>query len=254
MEELQKKGLIKGGSLDNAVVIADDKIMNEPLRFDDEFVRHKILDLIGDLYLLGYPLKGHLVVTRSGHTFNVALVRKLKEYLTQKTKQTRLVTGKVKEEPQSIIQIPPPAIHEYPLESDQIQKIIPHRYPFLLVDRILEMDQKRAVGIKNVSINEPFFQGHFPGHPIMPGVLIIEALAQVAGVYMLSRDKFQGRLAYFLTLDEVKFRKPVLPGDQLRLEIEILKFRGKIGKAQGNAIVDGNVVAEAIMTFALIEQ
>ncbi len=255
VDALRSKGLIKGGSFDNAVVIGEDSILSGNLRFDDEFVRHKILDLIGDLYLLGYPMKAHLVVTRSGHTFNVALVKKLRQYLQEKSKHTRLATVKApadgKKDP-----VPEPwhPNGEFPLDIHQIQKILPHRYPFLMVDKILEMGEKRVVGIKNVTINEPFFQGHFPGHPIMPGVMIIECMAQVCGVLMLSQYGNEGKLAYILGVDQAKFRHRVVPGDQIRVEIEVKKARGKTGKALGYAYVEGKVVAEAEMTFALVNR
>jgi len=138
------------------------------------------------------------------------------------------------------------------LDVKMIQGIIPHRYPFLLVDRILEMGENRIVGLKNVSINEPFFQGHFPGHPVMPGVLIIEALAQTAGVYALSNSENKGKIAYFASIDHVKFRKPVVPGDQLTLEVDIGKSRLRIVQVHGTAKVNGDVVAEADMMFAIM--
>lgn len=138
------------------------------------------------------------------------------------------------------------------LDSREIQKIIPHRYPFLLIDRILEMEEgKRAVGIKNVSGNEPFFQGHFPGYPIMPGVLIVEALAQVGAVLILKREEFAGHIALFAGLDDVHFKRPVFPGDQLRLEVEMIKFRGLIGVAEGKAYVGEELAARGTLKFAL---
>ncbi|MDD5428780.1 MAG: 3-hydroxyacyl-ACP dehydratase FabZ [Candidatus Omnitrophica bacterium] len=138
------------------------------------------------------------------------------------------------------------------LDINAIQKILPHRYPFLLVDRIIEISENRVVGIKNVTINEPFFQGHFPGHPIMPGVLIMEAMAQTGGVGALSVKANLGKLAYFLTIDNAKFRKPVLPGDVLRMEIDLLKVKMGVMKIHGTAKVDNEVVAEADMMFAFI--
>jgi len=138
------------------------------------------------------------------------------------------------------------------LQHKEIQEIIPHRYPFLLVDRILELEPgQRAVGIKNVSGNEPFFAGHFPGHPVMPGVLILEALAQVGACAMLSLEEYRNRMAYFAGIDSVKFRRMVIPGDQLRLEVELVKLRGLFGKARGRATVDGILVAEGEFMFAL---
>lgn len=141
------------------------------------------------------------------------------------------------------------------LSITDIQKIIPHRYPFLLVDRILEIEpMKRAVGIKNVTGNESFFQGHFPGQPVMPGVLILEAMAQVGGVAMLYPDENRGKLAYFAGMERVKFRKPVVPGDQLRMVAELIKVRGTMGKLWGEAYVDGQVVAEGEFLFALVDK
>ncbi|AHF08257.1 3-hydroxyacyl-ACP dehydratase FabZ [Desulfitobacterium metallireducens] len=138
------------------------------------------------------------------------------------------------------------------LDSKEIQAIIPHRYPFLLVDRIVELEEgKRAVGIKNVSANEPFFQGHFPGYPVMPGVLIMEALAQVGAVVLLKMPEYAGHLAFYAGLDEVKFKQQVIPGDQLRLEVELLKMRHGIGVAEGKAYVDDKIAAQGIMKFAV---
>lgn len=141
------------------------------------------------------------------------------------------------------------------LDSVEIQKTIPHRYPFLLVDRVdITEEQKKAVGTKSVTVNEEFFQGHFPGHPIMPGVLIIEALAQTACVLMLSRGDFQGKIAYFLGIEEAKFRQAVRPGCALKLHVEILRAGGRAGKARGEAYVDGVLCAEVNMTFALVDK
>lgn len=139
------------------------------------------------------------------------------------------------------------------LDVNIIMKILPHRYPFLLVDRIIDMGEKTIVGIKNVTINEPFFQGHFPGHPIMPGVLILEAMAQVAGVGALSIPGNTGKLAYFLSIDNARFRKPVLPGDQLRIEAELVKVKMGVMKTRVVAKVAGEVVTEADMMFAFID-
>lgn len=138
------------------------------------------------------------------------------------------------------------------MDINEIMKIIPHRYPFLLIDRILELDPgKKAVGLKNVTVNEPFFQGHFPGFPVMPGVLIIEAMAQVGAVAVLSMPEMEGKLALFAGIDGARFRRQVVPGDQILLEVEILKIRGPIGKGRGVAKVDGQLAAEAELMFAL---
>ncbi|MEW6621848.1 MAG: 3-hydroxyacyl-ACP dehydratase FabZ [Bacillota bacterium] len=138
------------------------------------------------------------------------------------------------------------------LDIKEIQEIIPHRYPFLLVDRIIELEEgKKAVGIKNLSMNEAFFQGHFPGHPVMPGVLIIEALAQVGAVAVLKMPKFAGKIALFAALDNVRFRRQVVPGDQLRLEMELTKLKGPVGKGLGKAYVGEELAAEGEFTFMI---
>lgn len=140
------------------------------------------------------------------------------------------------------------------LDINEIQKILPHRYPFLLVDRILESDcENKIVGIKNVTANEAFFQGHFPGHPVMPGVLILEAMAQVGAVWILGKPEYKGKIALFAGVDNVRFRRQVIPGDQLRIEVEVIKLRSKIGKAAAKAFVEGELAAEAEMMFAISE-
>ncbi len=238
VEHLRKAGLIKGGSIENAIVFTDKGLLNdEPLRFPDECVRHKILDLLGDLALLGSPVKGHIHAVRSGHATNIDFIRRLWE-----VKESRTRTSDLLKKGQWDINV--------------IQKIMPHRYPFLLIDRILELeDKKRVVGIKNVTINEPFFQGHFPGHPIMPAVLIIEAMAQIGGVLLLSSvDNPERYLVYFTQINKAKFRKPVLPGDQIRFELELLTLKRRICKMQGHAYVDGNLVAEAELWSTIVER
>ena len=307
-EALNKVGLALGGSLENAIVMDEDHVLNDSLRFKDEFVRHKILDIMGDLFLMRSYLKAHIIALKSGHGLNIELARELKKrYLTQdhegkiilkelfdeqvltkpvvsvdEANTNKSVCSKAKLEDRSIIteKIEIKKDQKIEIEKNQkidnckkeiqnmtsventnevsldfkgIMEILPHRYPFLLVDRISELvTGKRAVGIKNVTINEPFFQGHFPGHPIMPGVLIVEAMAQVAGVCMLSQDEHKGKLPYFAGIDKIRFKKPVLPGDQLVIYIEVLKVRGTLGKVSAIAKVDDKVAVKGTLMFKIV--
>jgi UDP-3-O-[3-hydroxymyristoyl] N-acetylglucosamine deacetylase/3-hydroxyacyl-[acyl-carrier-protein] dehydratase len=238
VERLREMGLIKGGSLDNAIVFDGDKVLNdEALRYPDECVRHKILDLIGDLSLLGSPIKGHVHAVKSGHAANIEFVRKLWEIREKKRRTATAATSGA-------------------WDINLILDIMPHRYPFLLVDRILELeDRKRVVGIKNVTMNEPFFIGHFPGHPIMPAVLIIEAMAQTGGVLLLnSVDDPKKYLVYFTRVDKAKFRRPVLPGDQLRFELELKTLRRGMCTMLGRAYVEGQLTAEAELSSIIVER
>jgi UDP-3-O-[3-hydroxymyristoyl] N-acetylglucosamine deacetylase / 3-hydroxyacyl-[acyl-carrier-protein] dehydratase len=251
-ELLRSKGLIRGASTANAVVLTDVGLLEGALRWPDEFVRHKAMDCVGDLALAGSRVRARVTAVRPSHRGTVTLVREMVKAAANRNgaasagrtrgtgrQETRMAEsvkdGKTSLKPQMTI--------------DELIKIIPHRYPFLLVDRILEVEErKRIVGLKNVTINEPYFQGHFPGHPIMPGVLIIEAMAQVGGVLLLgSVDDHESKVVYFMSLDNVKFRRPVRPGDQLRFELEIVQIRGMVCKMRGIARVDGDVVAEADM-------
>jgi UDP-3-O-[3-hydroxymyristoyl] N-acetylglucosamine deacetylase/3-hydroxyacyl-[acyl-carrier-protein] dehydratase len=237
LEGLRKAGWIKGGRLESAVVVGEERVLNpEPLRFPDEFVRHKVLDLLGDLLLLGAPLLGHVTAVRSGHQSHVAFVKHLKETLPLPGRRA----GRPPEE----------------WDITAIMDIMPHRYPFLLVDRITRIEEgERIEGIKNVTINEPFFQGHFPGHPIMPAVLIIEAMAQVGGLLLLtSVEDPTDKLMYFMGIDAAKFRRPVFPGDQLRFVLELLKFRKGTSKMRGEAYVDDQLVAEAELLAMVVDR
>ena len=230
--ELQNQGLGLGASYENTLVVGKAGVIKNKLRFHDEFVRHKILDLIGDLYLAGCPINGHVVALKSGHSLNLKLAQKIYE---QKLKSQG--AGNAQEV----------------LDVNAIMKIIPHREPFLFVDRVIILEKgKRATGIKNVTINDYFFRGHFPGRPVMPGVIIVEAMAQVGGVMMLAAEENKGKLAFFLSINNVKFRKPVVPGDQLVLEVEAIKVKSKTGQVRGRALVDGKVVAEADFVCALV--
>ena len=221
VEMLRAKGLIRGASTDNAVVLDDCGVVGTQLRWPDEFVRHKAMDCLGDLALAGRRVRARIVATKPSHRGTVTLVREMLRVLS---KETRV----------------------YGIED--IMRVLPHRYPFLLVDRILELEpRKRVVGLKNVTINEPFFQGHYPGHPIMPGVLIIEAMAQVGGMLLMGMIEGAEKVVYFMSLDNVKWRKPVKPGDQLIFELEMTQIRGAVCKLRGLAKVDGVVVCEADM-------
>jgi len=247
IEFLFKNGLIKGGSLENAIVIRDDAVLTtEPLRYNEEFVRHKMLDIVGDLSLLGRPVRGHLIAVKPSHAANCEFAKLVQ---TQMNKPLRAA---------QTFAPPPTKNSPEPLPSadgamniEEVMKMLPHRPPFLLVDRILKIDGNIIVGVKNVTINEDFFRGHFPGHPIMPGVLQLEAMAQIAGILLLKRIEAANQIAYFMSAEEVKWRKPVVPGDVLVIEIELTKIRGKIGKAKGVCKVDGETVSEAAVTFML---
>ncbi len=268
VEALHDQGLIQGGNLDNAVVIVDRQLEDDELnvlakrfhlkgdvklgtngilgdkelRYYNEPVRHKALDLIGDLALLGVPLKAHVIAARSGHAAHVELVKQIRKVYEKKQITSKYQHG--------------PAKKGVVLDINAIQKILPHRYPFLLVDKIIELVPKeRAVGVKSVTINEPFFPGHFPGHPIMPGVLIVEAMAQTGAVMLLETiPNPESKIAYFMGLDKVRFRKPVMPGDQLQLEVELLRYRESSCKMQGKAYVDGELVCEADLMCAIVDR
>lgn len=246
IEELLKLGKIKGGSLDCAVVIKGDKVISkEPLRFPDEFVRHKILDIIGDIMLLGVPLKAHIVATRPGHAVNAELTKLLFEkYEAWKKggkKATKPVSPKVE------------LATESTLDVRRVLDTIPHRYPFVMLDRVVEMTSDSLIAIKNVTINEPFFQGHYPGNPVMPGVLQVEAMAQAAGILLLRQQSGEGKTALFMSCDKVKWRRPVRPGDQLRISVKLTKVRGPIACAEGECSVGDQVVSSADLMFTLAD-
>jgi UDP-3-O-[3-hydroxymyristoyl] N-acetylglucosamine deacetylase / 3-hydroxyacyl-[acyl-carrier-protein] dehydratase len=237
VESLRKSGWIKGGRLESAIVVGKDAVLNdEKLRYPDEFVRHKILDLLGDLFILGGPLLGHVSAKRSGHQGHVAFVKRLKETLPLPGRRP----GGPPEE----------------WDTTAIMDLLPHRYPFLLVDRITKIEEGRTIeGFKNVTINEPFFQGHFPGHPVMPAVLILEAMAQVGGMLMLNTvDDPSSNLVYFMGIDGAKFRRPVVPGDQLHFKLELLSAKRRVMKMRGEAFVDGQLVAEAELLATVVDR
>ncbi|MBN1919001.1 MAG: bifunctional UDP-3-O-[3-hydroxymyristoyl] N-acetylglucosamine deacetylase/3-hydroxyacyl-ACP dehydratase [Verrucomicrobia bacterium] len=243
VEHLMRNGLIKGGSLDNAVVIKDEAILTkEGLRFPNEFVRHKILDLMGDLYLLGRPLRAHVIAIKSGHVSHIKLTRLLRERIAMTESTKSEAPGVVHPETGEVFDI------------GRIMRILPHRYPFLLVDRIVQIEPgRRIVGLKNVTINEPFFTGHFPEQPIMPGVLIVEAMAQAGAILLLTASGNDGRIVYFASVDKCRFRRPVMPGDQLRLEAEAVAIRGKIAKMKAAAYVGDEKAAEAELMCSLAD-
>jgi len=261
--ELNKQGLIKGGDLDNAIVFIDKKINEKEikhlkkifnpnkkitigdngilngteLRFKNEPVRHKVLDLIGDIALLGMPIQGHIIATRSGHATNVELVKNIKKiYINEMSSLNK--NSKIK------------------FDIESIMKIVPHRYPFLLIDRIIALEPGKVVhAIKNVTINEPFFQGHFPGQPVMPGVLILESMAQAGGFLVLNSIKNpEKKLMYFTGINKSRFKKTVVPGDQVLFEIKLDKFKLGTCKIHGIATVDGVQVAECEMLASVVER
>ena len=242
VQPLMEKNLIKGGSLENAIVVRGESVLSkEPLRFADEFVRHKILDIIGDLALFGQPICGHVVAVKPGHGANTELARSL-----AKAHERTIAMSTQRTFPQG----------EGGLDIKEVMSILPHRYPFLMVDRILSFEgETKCVGVKSVSINEPFFQGHFPGHPVMPGVLQVEAMAQVASVLMMRISKSASRVGYFMSADGVKFRKPVFPGDTLFIHAELTKSRGnRLAKAMCRCVVNDAVVSEGELMFTFLDQ
>ncbi|MFZ5806244.1 MAG: bifunctional UDP-3-O-[3-hydroxymyristoyl] N-acetylglucosamine deacetylase/3-hydroxyacyl-ACP dehydratase [Verrucomicrobiota bacterium] len=242
VEPLLEKGLIKGGSIENAIVIRGESVLSkEPLRYTDEFVRHKILDIVGDMALFPVALKAHIIAAKPSHSLNMELARALnkayRNYLS------------------ALMPIENIPVGESGMDINDVSKILPHRYPFLMVDRVVKFEgDTKATGLKNVSINEPYFQGHFPDHPIMPGVLQVEAMAQVASILLLRNAENAGKLGYFMSVDKVKFRKPVLPGDTLIIQVELTKSRGKIGKATGQCFVNDEIVSEGELLFAIMDR
>ncbi len=254
IEFLIKNGLIKGGSLENAVVIREDAVLTtEPLRYSEEFVRHKILDIVGDLSLTGRPVHGHIIAVRPSHSANCELAR----LIAAQARKARIAVNAFLPPPEAVRHgggegpAQTPVVDGATLDVRQIMRILPHRYPFLMVDKVTRIDGNKITAQKNVTINEPFFEGHFPQHPIMPGVLQLEAMAQVAGILMLRQVENLGKLAYFMAAESVKWRKPVRPGDCLIIDVELTKIRGKICKAKGTCLVDGEVVSEAEVTFMI---
>lgn len=267
VENLANVGLIKGGDIDNAVVIVDHNLNddelaslrkklgvkekvtigengilnNKALRFKNEPVRHKLLDLLGDLALIGAPIKAQILAARPGHKANVEFAKQVRKLYHQK----KLVKKYQFVKKEGIV-----------FDTNAIQRILPHRYPFLLVDKIIHLElDKKVIGVKSVTVNEPFFVGHFPGQPIMPGVLIIESMAQTGGVLLLnSFPNPEEKLVYFMQINNAKFRKPVVPGDQLFLEIELTNKKSKVVMMSGKAFVNDTLVAEADFMAAIVDK
>lgn len=232
-EPLREQGLALGATHENTIVLTADGLAREDaLRLPHEFARHKVVDIIGDLALLGARIRGHVMAERPGHRGNVALTRRLAREMERGARS------------------------EPVLDIHEILNYMPHRYPFLLVDRVLEFEAgKRIVGLKNVTINEPFFQGHFPDHPIMPGVLVVEAMAQAGGLLLMNEfEDPESKVVYLMSLDDVKFRRPVIPGDSLVFELEMIQFRGRVCRMQGVGRVGDQVVTEAKMLARVMDR
>ena len=232
-DALRKAGLGLGATHQNTLVVGASGVIDNTPRWPDEFARHKVLDLLGDLFLAGADLRGHVQAHRTGHAANLRLVERIVEVVKQREVEGRL------RRPSG-------------LDHAQIRRILPHRYPFLMVDRVVEIDGfRRAVGVKNVTMNEPYFQGHYPDQPIMPGVMVVEAMAQLGGLLLLRKLDLTGRVPVLISIDRVKFRRAVVPGDQIRLEAETLRVTGGRGRVQCRATVGGALVAEARLNFAV---
>jgi UDP-3-O-[3-hydroxymyristoyl] N-acetylglucosamine deacetylase/3-hydroxyacyl-[acyl-carrier-protein] dehydratase len=266
LETLARAGLIKGGHIDNAIVLVErenvpqeeldelatllgkedldiqikgNTLNNIELKFLNEPARHKLLDVMGDLALVGKPIKGHILAARPGHSGNVSLAKIIKGIIKKQAKQPKSFD-----------------LTKQPLyDINDIEKMLPHRYPFLLVDKVMEMDENRIVGVKNVSMNEPQFTGHFPGNPVMPGVLQIEAMAQVGGIFSLSKvDEPEKYTTYFMKIDKVKFKRKVIPGDTIVFELFLLSpMRRGLVEMGGKAYVNGEVCMEAEMLASVVK-
>lgn len=264
IQKLREAGLIKGGDLDNAIVIYEYKISqedldsladllgvphkdaselgylnNKQLQFPNEPARHKLLDIIGDIALIGKPIKGRIIATRPGHKIN--------------NKLARLVRKQIK-----LNEVQPPVYEpnkEPIFDINKIKELLPHRYPFLMVDKIIEVGQKHIVGVKNITMNEPYFQGHFPQEPVMPGVLQVEAMAQIGGLLVLSQIEDPERYStYFLKIDNVKFRSKVVPGDTLIFRLNMMsEIRRGIANMKGYAFIGEKLVSEAEFTAQIVK-
>jgi len=265
LEMLHKQNLIKGGDLNNAIVVVDrivnddeleslaklfgkDKVEvkkegilnNIDLRYKNEPARHKLLDVVGDLALVGRPIKAQIMAARPGHASNVAFAKKIKRVMMDSRQKA------------PHYDVTQPSV----LDVNQIYKILPHRYPFKLVDKVVHLDENMIIGVKNVTINEPFFEGHFPGNPVMPGVLQIEAMAQTGGIFVMqSVPDPENYWTYFLSIESAKFRRMVVPGDTLIFKCELTApIKRGIAKMQGQAFVGGNLVCEASLTASIVKK
>ena len=266
LEMLLDNNLVKGGDINNAIVVVDKPVTEEEmlrlakafkrdkievksegylnnleLRFPNEPARHKLLDVVGDLALIGYPIKSHIIANRPGHSTNVDFAKKIKQYI-KKNKHVKNVP---------IYDANQPPIYN----SQQIEKTLPHRYPFLLVDKIIELTDQYIVGIKNVTFNEPFFVGHFPGNPVMPGVLQVEALAQTGGILAINAMPPGEYDTYFLKINNCKFKQKVVPGDTMILRMELISsIRRGICEMRGTVFVGNKIATEADLTAQLVKR
>lgn len=267
---LRDQGLIKGGDINNAIVIVDKDysegefeatkkklgiqesvilgsngiLNNKTLRFKNEPARHKLLDLIGDLALIGAPVKGQILAARPGHAANVEFTKMLRKLYLQKKIEMKFHIMKT---------------NNIVMDIEAILKVMPHRYPFLLVDRVIDIEiEKKIIGIKNVTYNEYFFQGHFPSRKVFPGVLIVEGMAQCGGLLILNTlENPENKLAFFASIEKARFRKPITPGDQIIYEIKLISFKRGICKFAGTAyknMLGGEIAAEAEMTAAIVDK